>query len=95
MRVTTLLVCNVPSWALVCIPQMLIACWLGSSWGDCMFSCLCKHKLAHQEVNIGGSSCEQEFKMLCWPLLTLGGVLEAMTEDIGVLMHWLSSWQRG
>ena len=60
-----------------------------------MFSCLCKHKLAHQEINIGESSCKQEFKMLCWPLLMLGGVLEAMTEDMGALLHWSSSWRRG
>ena len=59
------------------------------------FSCLCKYKLKHQEINIGESNCEQEFKMLCWPLLMLGGVLEAMTEDIGVLLHWSSSWLRG
>ena len=59
----------------------------GSSWGDCRFSCLCKHKFKHQEINVGESNCEQEFKMLCWPLLMLGGVLEAMTEDIGVLLH--------
>ena len=32
MGVTTLLACKVPSWALVCISQMLIACWSGSSW---------------------------------------------------------------
>ena len=59
----------------------------GSGWGDYRFSCLCKHKLMHQEINIGESSCEQEFKMLCWPLLMLGGVLEAITEGIGVLLR--------
>ena len=52
-----------------------------------MFSCLCKHKFKHQEINVGESNCEQEFKMLCWPLLMLGGVLEAMTEDMGVLLR--------
>ena len=41
----------------------------------------------HQEINIGESNCKQEFKMLCWPLLMLGGVLEAMTEDIGALLR--------
>ena len=57
-----------------------------------MFSCLCKHKLKHQENNISESNYEQEFKILCWPFLMLGGVLAMMTEDIGVLLHWLSSW---
>ena len=40
-----------------------------------MFSCLRKHKHKHQENNICKSSYEQEFKMLCWPLLMLGSVL--------------------
>ena len=52
-----------------------------------MFSCLCKHKHKQQENNICESNCKQEFKMLCWPLLMLGGVLEAITEDIGVLLR--------
>ena len=59
----------------------------GSIWGDCRSSCLYKHKLMHQEINIGESNCKQEFKMLCWPLLMLGGVLEVITEDIGVLLR--------
>ena len=59
----------------------------GSSWGDFRSSCLHKHKLMHQEINIGESNCKQELKMLCWALLMLGGMLEAMTEDIGVLLR--------
>ena len=60
----------------------------GSSWGDCMFPCLCRRKHKHQENIIGEKNCKQEFKMLCWPLLMFGGALAAVTEDIGVLLHW-------
>ena len=59
----------------------------GSSWGDCMFSSLHKHKHKQWENKIRENNCSQELKMLCWPLLMLGGVLAMMTEDIGVLLH--------